>query len=279
MATASQLHYFAALARVVDELGRNDFWPTACDFLEHVCPLDEVAVFQYVWSEHPERLYDRKPTRERDRLHGELLSAAYLIGPYYNRVVKAQADTGFYPIDAIAPEGFRDSEYYKIYFREKRAADEGMFYAPFEPGIAIGLLVERRLPSPAFTAAELETCQATAPLVAALVRRHRSLGNSISRHRPQVGDQMVTALECFGRDVLSKREREIAELILRGHSSKSGARELGISPETERVHRKRLYHKLAISSQSELFWLFIQSVEHFDPVTHNDPLRSMLESR
>ena len=38
---------------------------------------------------------------------------------------------------------------------------------------------------------------------------------------------------------------------------KSTAQELGISPETVRMHRKNLYLKLDINSQSELFAQFI----------------------
>ena len=226
MATESKHAYSVVLSRVVDELGRNGFWPALCGLIEHVVTLDDVAVFHYVWSEKPKRVFDQNPAPERDRLHGELLSAAYLIGPYYNRVVKAQADTGFYHIDEIAPDGFRDSEYYRIYYQEKRASDEGMFYVAFEPGIAIGLLVERRVPSPVFASEELDEFRLLLPLVCAFIRRHWSLSEAKSKRRPRVGDQMVTALECFGRNVLSEREREIAELILRGHSSKSGAREL-----------------------------------------------------
>jgi DNA-binding CsgD family transcriptional regulator len=46
-------------------------------------------------------------------------------------------------------------------------------------------------------------------------------------------------------------------MVLQGHSVKSTAQELGISPETVRMHRKNLYLKLDINSQSELFAQFI----------------------
>ncbi|MNE91634.1 Transcriptional regulatory protein UhpA [compost metagenome] len=68
---------------------------------------------------------------------------------------------------------------------------------------------------------------------------------------------MQAAFESFGCQVLTDREREVAHMILRGHSVKSTAIELGISPETVRMHRKNLYLKLQINSQSELFARFI----------------------
>jgi DNA-binding CsgD family transcriptional regulator len=52
----------------------------------------------------------------------------------------------------------------------------------------------------------------------------------------------------------------VAVYILKGHSSKSLAREIDISPETVKIHRRNLYRKLGISSQSELFLKFLNTL-------------------
>jgi len=276
MTFSSKSDFYTALGRIADELTGDGFWPAVYELVESECQLDEFAVFHYVWSDAPRRIFDCHPSADRERLHGELLQAAYLIGPYYNSIVKAQADLGFYTISDIVPDAFRESEYYRIYYREKQASDEGMFFVPLETGISLGLLAERRNPSPQFSDTEISWFRNITPFLSALARQHWKLAGTSGDRQHLKNQHMVTALECFGRDVLSTREREIVELILRGHSSKSGARELGISPETERVHRKRVYSKLGISSQAELFWLFIQSVRYFNPATHNDPLEILL---
>ncbi len=49
-------------------------------------------------------------------------------------------------------------------------------------------------------------------------------------------------------------------MILRGHSSLSISLHLGIAEGTVKNHRKHLYFKLGISSQSELFHLFVNFV-------------------
>ncbi len=54
---------------------------------------------------------------------------------------------------------------------------------------------------------------------------------------------------------LTKRQAEVALLVLRGHSSASIALRLEISPQTVKVFRKQLYRKCNISSQAELFAL------------------------
>jgi DNA-binding CsgD family transcriptional regulator len=80
-------------------------------------------------------------------------------------------------------------------------------------------------------------------------------------------------LEKFGSSLLTPREREVVRLILKGYPSKSVARELSISTQTEQVHRKNIYHKLGISSHSELFTLFFDAIAQ--PGTDTDPLLAL----
>lgn len=52
---------------------------------------------------------------------------------------------------------------------------------------------------------------------------------------------------------LSLRQAEVALLVLQGHSSRSIASNLGVSPNTVNVFRRQLYTKCNLSSQAELF--------------------------
>ena len=67
-------------------------------------------------------------------------------------------------------------------------------------------------------------------------------------------------LSAFGGSLLSPREREVAQLLLRGHSTLSVSLHLKISATTVKTHRKNLYGKLGISTQFELFSLFLDSL-------------------
>lgn len=66
------------------------------------------------------------------------------------------------------------------------------------------------------------------------------------------------AFETFAPSRLTQREQSIVSLILRGHSSISIGRILEIAEGTVKIHRKHIYAKLDISSQTELFNLFIK---------------------
>jgi DNA-binding CsgD family transcriptional regulator len=56
---------------------------------------------------------------------------------------------------------------------------------------------------------------------------------------------------------LTPRERDIVSLILQGHPTVSIARHLGLARGTVKNHRRRLYRKLDITSERELFLTFL----------------------
>ncbi|QFT83672.1 Response regulator protein TmoT [Halomonas sp. THAF12] len=59
---------------------------------------------------------------------------------------------------------------------------------------------------------------------------------------------------------LAQRKREIVRLLLAGHSTRSAARKLDISDGSAKVHRQHIYQRLEVSSQSQLFRLFLDQV-------------------
>ena len=67
-------------------------------------------------------------------------------------------------------------------------------------------------------------------------------------------------LEIDDFECLTTRERDIVRLMLLGHSSKSIARCLEIAVGTVKNHRKNIYRKLAIGSQSALFARFLNLI-------------------
>ncbi len=72
------------------------------------------------------------------------------------------------------------------------------------------------------------------------------------------------ALNKFHTDELTPRERQIFRLIILGYSNENIAKELEIGVGTIRNHRKRLYHKLDITAERELFSKFLTFLdEHF----------------
>ncbi|WP_134553410.1 helix-turn-helix transcriptional regulator, partial [Pseudomonas aeruginosa] len=100
------------------------------------------------------------------------------------------------------------------------------------------------------------------PWVAGLMRQRLAFEDEVlnSPAAPEPGWQgsLEKVAEQMGTP-LTARELEVGRLMLSGCSSKEIARKLAISAETVKVHRKHMYGKLGIKSQSELFGLFLQA--------------------
>ena len=58
---------------------------------------------------------------------------------------------------------------------------------------------------------------------------------------------------------LSRREREVMELLMRGRPNKVIVQELGVSPRAVDAHRARLMVRLGVSSLAEVVRLFVQA--------------------
>ena len=61
------------------------------------------------------------------------------------------------------------------------------------------------------------------------------------------------AVEVRGFAQLTRREREVLQLITNGQSNKEAGRELGISPRTIEVHRARIMHLVAVGHRAVFF--------------------------
>jgi DNA-binding CsgD family transcriptional regulator len=87
-------------------------------------------------------------------------------------------------------------------------------------------------------------------LVNASLLDDRDAGNVAVVVQPAPAASVVDgALRALG---LSAREREVAALVLQGHSTKAIASALVISPWTAQDHLKAIYEKVGVSSRSEL---------------------------
>lgn len=251
------------LARAIEQVGGNRFWRQSILLLHHWVPFDNALAIFYPTHGTPLALeeYDAEPHAGPASMVA-YLNGLYQLDPFYQACREGLA-SGFHPLEAIAPDHFRQSEYYLSYFHDNVLEDEVQFILqlPGEGALSLSLGMRRR-----FAAHECGLLATVASWVLALMQQHwqqrsqRPLPGAQSEMASQVRD----ALSHFGAGVLSERELEIARLILRGYSSKAMADRLAISPETIKVHRRHLYAKLDISSQPELFSLFLQSLGH-DP--------------
>jgi len=66
------------------------------------------------------------------------------------------------------------------------------------------------------------------------------------------------------QEILSPREKQVAELLVQGYTNKQIAERLHITENTIKTHTKKIYHKLNISNKRELLQLSFSAA----PITH-----------
>lgn len=231
--------------------------------------LDFDGIFMAALHRHapPSVPYYNDP-REPDLKYHE---GPYLLDPFYNRFLAGGAE-GCYRLAELAPEGFLRSEYFASYYRLLDFSDELGLLASLGSDACAHLSVTRRRGRARFTRRDHDWLAAVAPLVRDAVRRMHEMQHPVSNDRSGMHESLRQAYRHFGASVLTERERDVVQLLLRGNSAKAIARALQISPETARNHLKRIYPKLGVASQAELFALFFKALEQVEPGFGGDPL-------
>jgi DNA-binding CsgD family transcriptional regulator len=195
----------------------------------------------------------------------------YLLDPFYAHFLNGGSD-GCYRLSDLAPDGFRSSEYFSTYYGGLNIGDELGMLVTMDTQSCAHVSLVRRPGAARFTTRDCKWLDAGGPLTPEVMRRINATLAPPTRHQSVVHESLQRAYQNFGTSVLTEREHEVTQLLLRGNSAKSIARSLLIATETARNHLKRIYSKLGVASQAELFALFFRALEQVEPGLVGDPL-------
>ncbi|MCL6690012.1 helix-turn-helix transcriptional regulator [Pseudomonas sp. R3.Fl] len=258
--------WHVGLARAMAAVATAEFPARLVEALGALVPIESSLFGLERKGQPPRHLFQHGiPAEYREPLTERYYARGYLLDPFCLAIEGGLAE-GFYPLAEIAPDDFFASEYYKTYYLKCGSVEDSHYIVDLDAQRKLSLCVYQGRSGARFSEEQTELLRAALPLVRELCRQFESRGGlDLLLAGGDAGAQPAAALNRhireafmnFGGDCLTEREREIAHLLLRGHSVKSSARVLDISPETVRMHRKHLYTKLEINSQAELFSLFI----------------------
>ena len=247
-----------ALADAIRLLGRPGFEPALWGLLRATAGQDNLAILAYRQAGPTEILHTQASSaRVFAQLRGTYTAGAFLLDPYFNLHLR-HAPAGVYRLRDVAPDAFQRSRYYLEYYEQTTLLDELAFVAYPAPGVSLNICLGRDQTSDKpFALREIRACQHLAPIIVALAERHWAG----LLPRPGPADDTVAILQgaALSRHQirLSRRQAEVALLILKGHSTVSVALCLGVASQTVKVFRKQLYLRCNISSQAELFALML----------------------
>jgi DNA-binding CsgD family transcriptional regulator len=251
----------AAAARLV---GRDEFYRALLAALRAALRADLSMLMRYSRRGSPEYLIHEGLQPEHMAMY---LRGLYRVDPIYRFCRRAKA-RGVKALAAMCAPAERSSEYFNVFLRLTGMADDLAILLPAGAGCSIGLVYERRF---AFRPGEVAAIRALFPVIESLHALHLRFGRARPR-RPQGQPQVRggapglmplafnAALSAFLREQLTPRERDIVHLVLAGYPSSKIAERLNLSLNTIKNHRKRMYAKLDITTERELFLHFVNFI-------------------
>jgi DNA-binding CsgD family transcriptional regulator len=230
---------------------------------------DYVVVFAYRGKERPIDLYSTFDPQEHIVFVSLYQAGPYLLDPFYHTARERR--TGVFRMRELAPDRFFSSEYYRSYYVQTGLAEEIGFFITLDHEITVVLSLMRREKTGPFPAAEFALLRKSEALVASLARHfwadlgarfdaQMNASQGTGRKRKDAGASHQRADTVWSDLKLTGRETAIVDLVLQGHSSESIGLKLNISTGTVKVHRRNVYRKLGISSQTQLLSIYLAAV-------------------
>lgn len=264
--TGSGFDWYPQISNIISSIDLPNLPSILTDSIKQIVDFEHVVIFGYCEGRRPTFLYDGFSKAHKISLVAPYLNGTYLVDPFYTACVN-KVEPGLYRMSDIAPDEFYQQVgahpgYVSPCISDEPGylSEEIGFFARTEHGAYIVMSLMRPHDVPPFSSAEFAWLARIEPVIrSAMVRYWTELGTGEqdASNTACLSNFVDGAFESFGDPVLTHREREVARLVLRGHSSESIASHLEISPATVKIHRRNIYSKLNISSQSELFSLFI----------------------
>lgn len=261
------------LGTAAEAIGRADFYARLLAALRRWLQADLAMVMRYSERAAPEYLIDEG----LDAAHMQLyLGGLYRVDPIY-QLCRQGPGRGVKDLQELATPAQRTSQYFSIFLQVTGMADDLALLFPATGGSTIGLVYER---GTAFEEGEIALLKTMFPLFDGLHRAHQRLRPAADEPAaPETVRNRVTkdsesaaaglppieyrrALQSFLQGQLTPRERDIMSLIFAGYPNSKIAQRLRLSINTVKNHKKRMYLKLDITTERELFMNFVTFLLH-----------------
>lgn len=267
MAQKNQIAEWARVsAKAVSTLGTPDFPPAIAAAIRTVVPFEFTVIFAYHRDRRPLDIFDDFPASKRKVMVDDYQEGPYLLDPFYLHSA-APTTSRLVRLRDLAPDRFYQAEYFRNYYVQTGLAEEIGFIV--DVGEEVSVVISAMRARKVFSAREFRDLEAVFPFVEAAARKQwggliAQFSNQPALDGPRLPQLIEDAFQSFGRNLLTPREAEVVEYVLKGYSADATGKALGISPGTVRIHRRNIYAKLRVSSQGELFSSFIASLSELD---------------
>jgi len=272
-APRNESHVLTVLAtELVSAIGHDDFFAVLAKRLFAFFPYDWLVVFLYRCGATPVLLHDTNTFEGSREGISNYLRNTYVLSPVY-RAFLGGIQPGLYlmrdlalraPLEDLDPGqfGIRIDRQEEIGFLTQgwpQGMQELLLAFPVPQGGLIEISLSVSTTRGGVDGVSPDPLQRIFRLLMSCIRKHWEVRLGDCALQPEQ-PRLVKQAQNFDSVALTQREREIVELILRGHSSAAIARELYIALPTVKTHRRNAYEKLGVNTLAELVARFLQPV-------------------
>lgn len=261
----------ASLLSRVGSLSQEELAAWLLQFVSEQVALAQCAVFAYPEGQLPRIVSyaDRARTRRLPdialdyvrRLHQEDGCHQLMRGGRGSRPLGAaqqaiRVSAGDIVLHRQTPEDLREGDYRAICYDQPRISERIALLSCQDRSNWLAINFYRGREQGRFSADDVATLEALAPLVTQMVRLHLCC----HRYDQELGATLIQRLH--GRfPALTRRDLELLAGVVAAQDGDEIARQMGIQPSSVQTYFKRLYRKLGISGQRELFGLMLAPLD------------------
>lgn len=272
----SGFDWYQQVASIIEHIDMPTLPDVLVQSIREVVPFEHAVTFGYAAGKRPVFLHDAFSNSQKESTIAPYLKGTYLLDPFYH-ACNDKIESGLYRMRDLAPDEFYEQVGAHQDYISPCVSDEPGFlseeigyFSVTESGTYIVFSLMRPHDAPPFSSAEFAWLHKIEPVVISVMARHwHDLGTGeTDLFSPACLNELIEQkFNTFGKSILTPREQETSRLVLQGHSTDSISQRLEISKDTVKIHRKNIYSKLNISSQSELFSLFINLLSVNGPIS------------
>ncbi len=262
--------HISDIGNLIDSVDSHDFLKASAAMVCNLSNSTYSTVFVYAKDQAPMYVFDSFEGRKHKDAIRTFIDATYIISPFYRKCERG-IRAGLYlakdlykpndcevedmvkSLELAVEHSDREELGYRTHNWPKLQSEISMAI-PLDDGRIVEIAIYRDSNSASFEEKFPDDLAELYPVLGACFRRFWS------RNESRYCSTKKTALNDFA-PLLSKREREVIDLILKGHSSEAISLILGISITTVKSHRKMSYQKMKISTQAELMSLYLMSLQ------------------
>ncbi|CAM0554842.1 hypothetical protein EHLJMEHL_00429 [Vreelandella titanicae] len=253
-----------AISQMLAAIGNKDFGLYVDSLVNKLVCFDMSCILLFSPDRPATMVHDGyKDTVSRKAITA-YLRGGYLLDPYYVACINNHS-SGLWRMSELAPDSFYSSGFIMsksihpcVSSEEGMLVEEVGFIITLKGNLSAVYSLMRNAGNEPFSIDEFMKLKSLEPIVQESISKHiKYLPSTKKRGEYSKKEKGESQFIDVFQDRLTPTQRDVAKLILRGHSVTSIALNMNITEGTAKLHKANLYKRLSISTQAELFRMFI----------------------